>query len=318
MSEIKSMTINGTRYDSFVDRTARSAIELFGEGVGEEQIHRIVEDYLAENPVMGPGGISSAAARLLVEILRNGVYEADQGGNITALQAVLLAGGTAPEAVTYTVTYELTNVTTGNPASTVEANSPYTVSLTAAEGYQLETVTVTMGGVDVTAGVYAEGVVTIGAVTGHVVIKAAAVQEQGSKEVAMSARVDHVSAAYCGYYTDGGSTKFSDARFPGSNMVSCVSEQIFEKDTRLRITLTPTANTFRCMLFCSTLLDANKVLGQNDTDDIAYYCESSSNTSEYGWSASELVCEYTVRAGYKLGVFSIKSGALPTKVEVIG
>ena len=172
MAEIKSMTINGTRYDSFVDQTARSAIEA----LGDEKIRQVVEDYLTENPVIGTGGISSAAARLLVEILRNCVYEADQGAKITALQAALLSGGTAPEAVTYTVTYELTNVTTGNTAGTVEANSPYTVSLTAAEGYQLETVTVTMGGVDVTAGVYAEGVVTIGAVTGHVVIKAAAVQ----------------------------------------------------------------------------------------------------------------------------------------------
>ena len=40
MAEIKSMTINGTRYDSFVDQTARSAIEA----LGDEKIRQVVED----------------------------------------------------------------------------------------------------------------------------------------------------------------------------------------------------------------------------------------------------------------------------------
>lgn len=310
MAEIKSMTINGNRYDSFVDRTARSAIEA----LGEDQIRQVVEDYLTEHPVQGSGGVSSAAAGLLVEILRNGIYEADQGANITALQAALLSG----EEVTYTVTYALTNVTAGSPASTVAANSPFTTALTAAEGYRLDGVTVTMGGVDVTAGTYAEGVVTIGAVTGHVVIVAEAVQEQGSTEVAMAARVDHLNASACGYYTDNGSTAYSDSKFPGTNLISSVSERVFEADTRLRITLTPAGNTFFCMLFCSTLMDGEKILKVDNQEDIAYYCESSGNVRQYSWSTAELVCEYTVRAGYKFGVFSIKAGALPTKVEVIG
>lgn len=87
-----------------------------------------------------------------------------------------------PEAVTYTVTNTLTNVTSDNAAASVEENTAYTATLTAADGYELDTVTVTMGGTDVTADVYADGVVNIVAVTGDVVITVSAVEKASSLE----------------------------------------------------------------------------------------------------------------------------------------
>ncbi len=93
------------------------------------------------------------------------------------------SGETAmPEQVnpnTFTVTNALTNCTTSNSASTVEKNAAYTATITANSGHVLDSVTVTMGGVDVTSTVYADGVVSISAVTGDIVITATATAEAG-------------------------------------------------------------------------------------------------------------------------------------------
>lgn len=79
-----------------------------------------------------------------------------------------------PEVATYTITNTLTNVTNSNATTSVEENASYKATLTAADGYEISTVKVTMGGADVTSTVYSGGVVTISAVTGNVVITATA------------------------------------------------------------------------------------------------------------------------------------------------
>ena len=78
------------------------------------------------------------------------------------------------EVTTHTVTNNLVNVTSDNPAVSVEENASYKATLTPADGYRFDTVSVTMGGVDVTATVYADGAISIDAVTGVLVISAVA------------------------------------------------------------------------------------------------------------------------------------------------
>ena len=75
----------------------------------------------------------------------------------------------------YIVTLNLVKVSADNTVTSVSPDTAYTVTLTSAENYSVDTVTVTMGGVDVTADVYADGVVSIPSVTGDVVITATAV-----------------------------------------------------------------------------------------------------------------------------------------------
>ena len=70
------------------------------------------------------------------------------------------------------ITNSLTNTTSSAAETFVSNSAAFTTTLTAADGYELSTVTVTMGGTDVTADVYADGVVTIASVTGDVVITA--------------------------------------------------------------------------------------------------------------------------------------------------
>lgn len=72
----------------------------------------------------------------------------------------------------YSVANYLTNVTTSNAATT--ASGTYEATLTAADGYTLETVAVTMGGVDVTDTAVAGGSISIASVTGPIVVFATA------------------------------------------------------------------------------------------------------------------------------------------------
>lgn len=76
----------------------------------------------------------------------------------------------------YTVTKALTNATIDNTAETVKEGAAYSATIAAANGYTLDggTVSVTMGGNAVTV---TDGVISIEAVTGDIVITATAVEE---------------------------------------------------------------------------------------------------------------------------------------------
>lgn len=70
----------------------------------------------------------------------------------------------------YCIKQTLTNVTSDCAKVIIDNDAALTINLTAAEGYTLGTVKVRMGHMDVTADVYADGVITIPAVTGDVYI----------------------------------------------------------------------------------------------------------------------------------------------------
>ncbi len=93
---------------------------------------------------------------------------------IAFVRGDIVITATAVEAtdVTYTITNNLFNMSSNNNAVSAELRASYTATLTADDGYVMDTVTVTMGGVNVTTDVYAGGVVTIPAVIGDVVITA--------------------------------------------------------------------------------------------------------------------------------------------------
>ena len=83
------------------------------------------------------------------------------------------------EEVTVKVTQNLTNVTSTLSDTSAVFGNALNATLTAGSGYKIDDVVVTMGGVDVTAEVYAtaSGEITIAAVTGDIVITATATEE---------------------------------------------------------------------------------------------------------------------------------------------
>ena len=86
--------------------------------------------------------------------------------------ATFTVTGTAVAQV-YTVTNNLANVTNSN-AQTEVTDGFYSATLTVADGYSMQSVVITMGGVDVTDSVYGDGNILITAVTGDIVITAVA------------------------------------------------------------------------------------------------------------------------------------------------
>ena len=93
---------------------------------------------------------------------------------INAFRAAMSTG--TPETITggtHTITNTLTHVSTSNADTQVEDQGSYTATLTADVDYTIQTVTITMGGVDISS-CYANGVITIPNVTGDVVITAVA------------------------------------------------------------------------------------------------------------------------------------------------
>lgn len=93
---------------------------------------------------------------------------------INAFRAAMSTG--TPETITggtHTITNTMTHVSNSNADTQVEDQGSYTATLTADVDYTIQTVTITMGGVDVSS-YYANGVITIPNVTGDVVITAVA------------------------------------------------------------------------------------------------------------------------------------------------
>lgn len=93
-------------------------------------------------------------------------------GGYSATCAVTVSG----IAATYTVTYNLTGCESSNPQTMAEEGSTFTANITPVVGYLLPftAYTVTMGGIDITASAWSNGIVSIAEVTGDIVISATA------------------------------------------------------------------------------------------------------------------------------------------------
>lgn len=117
------------------------------------------------------GGVSSTARNLFKTILENALYKTDQSANIDALIVALTPD--TPVSI-YTITYSLTNVTSNKNDPTITGGESFTCTLTADEDCVLDSVTVMMGGTDITSTSYANGTVSIPLVTGNIVITATA------------------------------------------------------------------------------------------------------------------------------------------------
>lgn len=141
----------------------------------EEELADVKED-LAE---LEGGGITPVAQSLLINILRNGVYKTDQSTNITNLETELASGGGG--ATTVAIINTLTNCTSNNSASSISVGSSYIATITANEGYDIDTITVLMDGVDVTANVLYGSTITIPNVTGTLNITAMAFSQEESR-----------------------------------------------------------------------------------------------------------------------------------------
>lgn len=187
--EMRSMTVNGKRYDSFPDRTARENMLPRPEqtaAVGQyltvgavDEAGAITRIDLAEGSAAVGTGLTSAEKNLMLTLLKATPYLSDVSAAVRTLESIWTGGsGSAapdvPGVERYSVTCHLSGVRIDDAPADIVAGGSLTVDLIPDTNAVLGEVVVTMGGADVTAGVYSGGKISISSVTGDVVITASA------------------------------------------------------------------------------------------------------------------------------------------------
>lgn len=140
----------------------------------------VLKDDLVVNAVYSDGssGTVSASDYTLSGILNVGTstITVSYGGKTATFNVTV-----THQAGTYSITNNLTNCTNSNGASTVVEGENYSGTITANSGYTMTgaTVSIMMGGTDITSAAYNNGMISIASVTGNVVIviTASAIEE---------------------------------------------------------------------------------------------------------------------------------------------
>lgn len=124
--------------------------------------------------MMSIGYASGIALYDVIKNNRGDVRNADIPTIQTACEIEQLITDRDKYIFTYKVTKTLTNCTISNTLNVIPYNATYTANITASNGYTLNTVTVTMGGTDITSTSVSDGVILIENVIGDVSITAVA------------------------------------------------------------------------------------------------------------------------------------------------
>ena len=156
----------------------------------EADKHEIAEQaaqLVKTDSTLGSNGLNSTEKTLLLALFQNAVFASDVSLILAQLEMLWSNNGNNDDSgdsgeddgnidnpTSYIVTNKLTNVTNSNATASVTAGNSYTAMLTAVTGYEIGNVIVTMGGADITVGVYLDGVINISEVTGDIVIIATA------------------------------------------------------------------------------------------------------------------------------------------------
>lgn len=146
---------------------------------------------------------------------------------------------------TYTVTNNLTGVTTNNAATTVSAGSSYAANLTVVEGYTLESLVIAHNGKDITDTAYGDGYILITNVSGDIVITAVAAERQQIETVSTYADIVNL-------YSDAGSVSLGVKYY----LNGVQSLNATETDTPVTLVLTNTTDTdvtFTGYIGCNTM-----------------------------------------------------------------
>ena len=95
----------------------------------------------------------------------------------------LIEGRSSVIVTRYTITNNLTNVSTSNSANSIAEGSSYEAKLSVSTGYNIGNVSITMGGVNITSTCYNNKTINISSVTGNIVITAEAVESTGTTDM---------------------------------------------------------------------------------------------------------------------------------------
>lgn len=154
-STVKRVAIPNACYERSNEYGQNSGPEVGGIEYGDEVTYKKT-DGTAKN---------TAFCLVSIDLDREVIYADCYGAGI---DRVISYAGEVIE--TFTVTNNLSHATNSNGTASVTEGAAYSGSIVANSGYELNTVTVTMGGVDITSTAYSKGTITISQVTGDIVI----------------------------------------------------------------------------------------------------------------------------------------------------
>ena len=136
------------------------------------------EAYTATIAAESGKAITSVVIKMGGVDITSTAYTAGSGAiNIAKVTgAVTITAVATMPSVTYTITLNLTNCASSNTATSIAENASYTTTLSPTGTFKkLGAITVTMGGVDISASAVSGSTITIAKVTGDIVITCAAV-----------------------------------------------------------------------------------------------------------------------------------------------
>jgi len=145
-------------------------------GIYRSRVYSTYKSFMASvNSVTLANGLTDSFRNRWVSFVLSCGISIDK---INAFRAACIDG--TPDVITviiptYTITKNGNNVTFDNQIAEVEENQPYSVGVSANSGYAIDSVTITMGGADISR-YYADGVISIPNVTGNIVITVTAVE----------------------------------------------------------------------------------------------------------------------------------------------
>lgn len=154
--EVKRIAIPNACFARTNEYGENTAVDSNGIEFGETSSYEKVDDGTAQNTAFCLVSID-----LDEEVIYADCYGAGYDRVISYADEVI---------VTCSVTNNLSNATNSNGTTTITAGSNYSASIAAKDGYELSSIKVTMGGVDITATAVNGSNITIANVTGDIVI----------------------------------------------------------------------------------------------------------------------------------------------------
>lgn len=260
---------------------------------------------LAEAIESGGSGLTDGAKQALLNCFAHVAWIDEHGqdyydaledalyppATLTSISAVYTQSGTVYDTDSLDSLKSDLVVTAHYDNGTTQTITTYTLSGTLTVG--TSTITVSYGGMTTTFNV--------------------TVTHAQSGEVEMSEFRQHTNIGASGFklYSDGGETEYSDARFPTSNGRTSVSD-VFTSNANIKVTFTPTANSFQCWIFGSTNFDNSFDLITTGSTGDGYwlkYITPSSDVFAYGWSSASHEFTASVKAGTRFMIMGISSSA---------
>lgn len=234
-------------------------------------------------------------------------------------QAMIDGTPTDIDTETKSITNNLTGCTTSNSATSVAVNESYSATITPNSGYTLTTLTVTMGGVDITSTAVSGSTISIASVTGDVVITAFA-EAQASYTNLVRTSIDSNGSIYNGvgyldgkYMSNGAPSSSADSNATITGYIQINSTDTIGDVYRFKGVGEPTASHTRiaiCNSSFATINEKNSFLGSAIPSIFTLTTETASDgTTVYVATVNDKIQHYYSNAQYFRFSFDGTSGS---------